>query len=200
MKVQPKYIRLLGDALIPLLGYFLWDWSLYFILIFYFIDIIINEIVMHFKSKKILEFNPEQIKKDWIKFGIQSLFLFLPVLFIAHFALSIRPTQIDFWKEFIAFLSYKELGIEQGYVLIPLLVLMGYQSYKLEFIIVRKHLNTSLDFIWKPYLKAQLLLLAFSALGLGILSLINLPDVVILLLIIGISSSYNYFTNLKTIK
>jgi len=53
MRVNTKLIQLAGDALIPILGFFFWDWGLYFIVIFYLLDYIVSEILTHLKAKRI---------------------------------------------------------------------------------------------------------------------------------------------------
>jgi hypothetical protein len=197
MKIQPKYIRLLGDALIPLLGYFLWDWSLYFILIFYFFDLLINEVLMHFKSRKIVDFEGGNQTKLWITKSVISISTFISFFILIHFALSQRIVEIHFVKEFIAFLRYEELGIQQGFILIPLLVLMGVQSYKLEFVLRGKHRMIPLKKLWNGYLIGQGILLGFTVLGSLLLRLVNIPDYIIILSIVLFSSLYAYFFKYK---
>ena len=59
MRIQPKYIQILGDAVIPLLGFFVWNWNIYFILLFYLLDLLVKEVVIHFKSNRIVKFKAE---------------------------------------------------------------------------------------------------------------------------------------------
>ena len=66
MNQRVKYVQLFTEALIPLLGFFMWDWGLYFILLFYFIDITTDEVFSHLKSKKIVAFKMIR-KNEWIK-------------------------------------------------------------------------------------------------------------------------------------
>ena len=56
MRINPKYIQLVGDAIIPILGFFFWDWNLYFILLFYFLDMLTKEVLLHLKSNKINQY------------------------------------------------------------------------------------------------------------------------------------------------
>ena len=88
MRIKPKYIQLVSEALIPLLGFFLWEWSLYFILLFYFIDLFIDEVIMHVKSKKIESFHFNKLyKKQWVLFGILSSVLLFTVVALIQIAL-----------------------------------------------------------------------------------------------------------------
>ena len=60
MKLNPKIIQVAADAAIPLMGFFLWDWSLYFILLFYLLDLLASEIIAHLSARKIREYNGQK--------------------------------------------------------------------------------------------------------------------------------------------
>ena len=66
MRVNQKYVQSFGDALIPILGYFFWNWNLYFIVLFYLLDLIASEVFMYFKSKKILQVQGGKWKENLI--------------------------------------------------------------------------------------------------------------------------------------
>ena len=48
-----KLIQTLGELLIPLLGYFFWNWSFYFIALFYFLDLLASTCILPLKINKI---------------------------------------------------------------------------------------------------------------------------------------------------
>lgn len=194
MRVNPKYIQLISDALIPLLGYFWWDWSLYFIVLFYLLDYCANEVFTHIKSKKIVHHQKLQ-NNSWLLYGLLSgALLFSGVLLIHAAFLAIDPN-IKFPKEILAFLSYKDIGIEQGYILLPLIILVGFQRYKLEFILPKKYEKLLLTEFWTEHLKAHYLLIAGVAFVIGLSSFIVLPDVFFIFGIVTITSFYQYFKN-----
>lgn len=187
MRINPTYIQLIGDAIIPLLGYFLWDWGLYFIVLFYVLDYVCNEIITHFKAAKIkqaLNLAPGKKNQDLL-----SLSLLVFTLFLVHIAVGrIQPT-IDFLHEIIHFLTYKDLGIEQGYFLIPLVFFTGYQRYKMEFIATGKFAKTPLNQLWTAHYKIHLLILSLCALVIGSASFFILPDACYILGIVFVNGS-----------
>ena len=73
MKTNQAYIQLIGDAVIPLAGALFFDWSLYFILIFYCIDLFVAEVILHVKSKKTVEFRGIR-KNEWISHGLKAVY------------------------------------------------------------------------------------------------------------------------------
>lgn len=190
MKLDPKYLQLLSEALIPVLGFFLWDWSLYFILLFYFIDMIANEVVMHLKSKKICEFDSFEERTRWIKFGMLSLIALVTVIIVIHFAMIFMVEGIEFQKEIKAFWNYEEMGIKQGYVLIPLMFLVSYQQFKMEFLMPAKFRKIKLQPLWAAHIKALLVVLGFAGLCLGLSLLIGIPEVIIVVGIIAFTTLY----------
>jgi len=198
MKIQPKYIQLIGDAVIPLLGFFLWNWSLYFILLFYIIDLLLSEVVMHLKTKKTLQERTQEDKSIWYKQGILSTVLFLINCILIHLAIQELHPTIDFQKEAIAFWSYKDMGIEQGYILLPLLILVAYQKYKMEFLLPGLFRTINLQTMWKEHKKANIILFAFIGLAFGVFSFIAPPEWLVILLIVAISSGYKLLPPTKT--
>lgn len=174
MRVNPAYIQLIGDAIIPLLGYFLWDWSLYFIVLFYLLDYVCNEIIIHLKVHKTNRSNATETMSR--SKGMFSFLLLVSVLFIVHVAVKrIQPT-IDFPNEIVHFVTYKDLGIEQGYFLIPLVFFTGYQRYKMDFIATGKFTKTSSKNLWNAHIKIHLLILSLCSLVIGSASFFVLPD------------------------
>ena len=194
---NPKHIQLVGDAVIPVLGFFLWHWSLYFILLFYFIDLVTKEVLLHIKSKKILDYrkqiNTDQFKKEtrsWIKFGFFSLVLLISVLVLVQLSMPFIQQHFDYQHEIKKFWFYKEMGIEQGYVLVPLIAFMGYTQYKMEFLLPAIHTKISNSQLWNIHLKTMIILLAFTGLAFGLVHFIHFPEWIIVISIVLISSIY----------
>lgn len=107
---------LFGDAALPLLGFLFWDWGFYFIVLFFVFDILIRSFFLMKRVKNLPSMN---INHRFALFGISMTFLELCLL---HLLVFLTLTPIGFFKELCAFLSYEELGIAQGVVLIPLLI------------------------------------------------------------------------------
>ena len=188
-KPSPKLIQLASEGLIPLLGLLLWGWSLYFILLFYFFDLIANEGIMHLKSIKTIRFQGLKTQ-DWIKYGSMSLLTLLIAILVIHFSLMFIHPEIDFLNEFLAFWNYEELGIKQGYFLVPLIVFVSIQQYKMEFLIRGTYQKAIVNKIWKTHIQALLVIIAFAGLCLGVSQFVVFPEAVYVLGIIGLSTIY----------
>ena len=187
--LNPKIIQLIGDAVIPLVGFFWWNWSLYFIVIFYLLDYLSNEVILNLKSKKITTFQ-EIDSKIWIKKASLSFLLFLLGIVLVHLSMKILHPQIDFYTEFIEFLSYKDMGIAQGYFLIPLIALVGFQRYKMEFLMPARFKTQTIPTLWASHFKMQFILIGCVAFTIGFQSFIALPEIVYIIGIVVVTSVY----------
>ena len=197
MRIHPKYIQVLGDGIIPLLGFFFWDWNLYFILLFYFIDMFTKEVLLHLKAKKIVAHQIEtesptvqNEKKVWMKWGIISLILLIFSIFLIQISMPFIQDQFNAKNEIIRFWSYKEMGIEQGYIFVPLIIFMGYTQLKMEFLTPAVFTRMNNSQLWQPHLKAMLILVAFTALTFGLVHFIKIQEVIFVISIVLISSLY----------
>lgn len=182
-------IQAVLEAIIPLLGYFIWNWNLYFIVLFYLLDYINNEVLVNLKASKIgRENGATQLNWQWQ--SVLSAILLVAVIGSIHLALKVMQPRIDFSAELYHFWMYKELGIEQGYLLLPYIVLSGYQRYKLEFLLPAVYRSLSIRVLWKRHLNAHFLLLGASAFVVGISFFVVLPTWVYLMAIVLGTSSY----------
>lgn len=155
-KLKPVYVKVFGDALLPLLGYFLWDWSIYFILLFYILDAIVGEVLVHLKTRKIKSYSEKVVVSSWIQQAVFSALLLIIGLVGMHLSMIVIEPTIDFWKEIYLFLSYEEMGIAQGYVLLPLIVFMGYAQYRNEFLFPRKFQTVTFQNLWRTQIVSRL--------------------------------------------
>lgn len=73
------------------------------------------------------------------------------------------------------FWFYKEMGIEQGYVLVPLIVLMGFTQYKVEFLLPAQYTKITIQNLWESHIQAMLVILAFTGLTFGLVTFITIP-------------------------
>lgn len=186
-----RYIQLALEASIPLLGFFLWDWSLYFILLFYFIDLFAAELIMHFKSYKIAQFrNTQQSTKEWVARSVFSLVVLVIAGTLIHFAMLFIQDGIVFWDEIVAFWNYEEMGLKQGYVFVPLVLLLSYQQYKMEFLLPARHRSFQMKDVWKKHTKALVVIAGFAGVCLGISLVYVLPEIVFVFGIVALTVVY----------
>ena len=81
-----------------------------------------------------LTINRKDDRLNWMKYGLVSLFIFLSILFLVQLSMPAILLNFDAVSEIKNFWFYKEMGIEQGYVLVPLIAFMGFTQYKVEFL------------------------------------------------------------------
>lgn len=195
MRLNPKVIQIVGDGILPLLGFFYWNWSLYFILLFYFLDLITKEVLLHFKTSKVKivqHHNESSFNKKWMMTGAFSFFILTLSIVLIHITIQIIHPDFSASKEIIAFLTYTELGIPQGIILVPLIVFMGYVQFKNEFIKPKRYLSLKFEFIWKQHFTSNLMILAGAGLGLGISYFIVLPEWFYVIAIVIVSGVYQF--------
>ena len=195
-RLNPTYIQLIGDSVIPLLGYFFWNWNLYFILIFYGLDLLTKEVLLHLKSKKINDFrkseNAHGDKNEnlqWIKLALTSSLFLSFSIFLIQLSMPHIERNFNSLQELYAFWSLKDVGgLEQGYILIPLLIFMGYFQYKMEFLKPGVFTKMTHHDLWNPHIKSLLFILGFSAFSFGLVQFIELPEVFFIIGIVLISA------------
>jgi hypothetical protein len=170
MPAKTIFLQVLADALIPLLGFYLWDWSLYFIFLFFVADELVDACFMLLKSKKIVV-TQNNTQLEWFKQVSFSSLLLSGEIILLHAMVYMCDQKIDFSKEILDFLLYKDMGIEQGYILLPLLIFVGFQRYKLEFLVPKVYSKITLFNLWNGHRKRQYFLLSFMGICIGLISL-----------------------------
>ncbi|MEN9290752.1 MAG: hypothetical protein RLZZ357_595 [Bacteroidota bacterium] len=159
MKKAQLISEILGDCLLPLLGFLWWGWDLYFILLYLLFDytIRIGFLVM------------SPATRSW-QVLLRPLLFFFSFLILSHFYMTLTDPTWRFTKDFSAFFWYEELWIPQGFVLIPLLIYTEISRQRMEKMInpdsdpakqVQK-LGTRLLFLALIFMLMSLLLLAFA--------------------------------------
>ena len=190
MKLNRKYVLLFSEALIPISGFFFWNWGLYFILLFYFIDILAQEVIIHLKAKKIIDAQEISNSSNWIKSGALSAFVVLAMISLIHVSMFYIEPSIDFMKQIELFWTYEELGVQQGYLLIPLVGLMTYVQFRTDFLMAKMEETTVLELMWKKHLKALLTIIGCVGITIGLSQIVVLPEVVYVLCIVGGIAAY----------
>lgn len=184
MRIHPLFIKWAGEALIPLFGFFAWDWSLYFILLFFLLDVLANEALMHAKTLKIKRYSQKVSVRKWCLYGALGALGLLVFSASVHLGMKYYHPVIDFRKEVVNFLSYTEMGIAQGYILFPLVAFAAYLSYKTEFIRPGRFRSEDYRAMWKQHLVQYLLLIAFSALVAVLASSFRFSESIVLFVIL----------------
>lgn len=191
MSAKARYIQIVADAAIPVLGLLLWNWGLYFILLFYFIDLSADLVITFLKSKKIKE---ERGEKAGL-LPIWTTILFFLSIAVIHLSVWFIYSEINFIAEVKAFWTYKELGVEQGYVLVPLVWLITYQQYKMEFIRMKQYTMISAETLWRNKFIAYLIIGIAAGLCIALSMVITFEDWVYVSGIVVLSSVYQLIKN-----
>ncbi len=167
MTKRVKYVQILLESLIPMLGFYFWNWSLYFILLFYFLDLVADEVITNLKSKAI---NKEQklAYSRKITWPTLSLLMLTLIVFLIHVNMIQLVPGIDFAEEAYLFWTYTELGVQQGYVLLPLVFVAAFQKYKIEFLRPRKYRWIVHNDLWRQHILVMLLLIGIVCFVLGL--------------------------------
>lgn len=183
MKNQIRLLAL-GELIIPFLGFFMFEWNLYFIALYYLLDLFCTEIFIWIKIRKVSIFNSEMIPTSKL---LYFSFLIILISFISHLLIHLIYDDFDFITEFIEFIKYVEPGfpIPQGYILLPLVFLANYQQYKMLFIFPAKYRTIQSSFILNNRRKALYLLVSFLGIGISVSSFFQLPEIIWLILFAG---------------
>lgn len=117
---------LIGDVALPLAGFFFWDWGFYFIALFFLFDISFRSIFLN-KRVKLL---PSMVFEN--RFVFKGVLLTVFEILALHILVILSISSIDFVSEFWSFLTYQEIGVAQGVVLLPLLILNEFMRIRNE--------------------------------------------------------------------
>ena len=191
MKLNPKFIQVVADAAIPLMGFFMWEWNIYFILLFYLLDLFATEIIAHLSARKINEYHAQ--KQLDLKQPLISMVLFMVSLFVVHVFVAAAVPGIDFKKEALAFWSYEDMGIAQGYILIPLILFVAIQRYRMEFLMRGKFRTIQLSMFWQHHFRMYFMLIGGVGIALGLALILVLPELVYVLAAIASTTLYTLY-------
>ena len=164
-----KISTLIGDVALPLMGYFLWNWNLYFILLFFLLDQLARVVLLPWRMK-LTDLRTAEKRNQLLK----ASFLLLTEVIIIHSVIYFQSPSIEFGEEFDRFFHYKDMGIEQGYLLFPLVFLGEWMriNNELKMNIVGQKQKALLA----KSLKNAFVRISFFALILGILSFVFIPE------------------------
>lgn len=126
-------------------------------------------------------------KQEKNKIFFRQLLLVLIELFVIHSAVFLHQNSINFAKEFVSFLSYQEMGIAQGVILIPIIITSEWMRLKNELklgIVGEKQVE-----IINLNKRNSFLRIGFFALLIGIQSFIPLSEVAMVFSFLGFLST-----------
>lgn len=195
---QSALFQTILEAALPLAGYFYWHWDTSFILLFYLLDWILFLAINSVKAKKRFAFSQLASER---KQAIRTLLLGTAFLIITCFVVLLtmqllQPT-FNFSERVVAFLRYNDMGIEQGYVLLPLLLLNGISVYKQQFIRPELYKYLTMGQLINESSKQGLLLLACAGLFFGVSLFMQLPEEILLFSTIIGTTGYRIVERLK---
>jgi hypothetical protein len=127
VKSQEKIVILLGDIAFPLIGFFFWNWGFYFIALYFIIDQLAKQAFLIVRLKNIsLQFTEKAIllSKSMTLFFFEVL-----IIILINYQMTVEFNPIN---GIIKFLSYEDMGIQQGVVLIPLLIFAEWMKTRTE--------------------------------------------------------------------
>jgi hypothetical protein len=175
------FVQTLIEALLPILGYFYWKWDASFILLFYLIDWLLFWVLTIFKARKRIQFSENTSEKQLANRQLSIAFLCILSTSLAVFYILPNIHDTFSWTERIwAFLSYSDMGIQQGFILIPLMVLSGYMTYKQQFLLPQLFRKYPVSYFTRESVKQGILLSFTFGLVLLLSYFITFPDEVLL--------------------
>lgn len=160
---------LLGDVALPLIGYVFWKWNFYFILLFFILDQASRVIFLPWRLKL-----TSLTSKEKNQLIFRHVLLFLIEVLLVHSVIFLQNKEINFLNEIQAFLTYEDMGIQQGFLLIPLILASEWMRIKNELktgIIESKQVSLQLQ-----NQKSSFIRIAFFALLAGLMNLVSLPE------------------------
>ncbi len=174
-------LQTLIEGLLPVLGYFYWNWDASFILQFYLIDWLLFWVLTLLKARKRIQFsgNISEKQEAGKHLGIGFLCILSTSLAVFYVLPNIHTGFV--WTERIwAFLTYSDMGIQQGFVLVPLMVLSGYLSYKQQFLLPQLFRKYPVNYFTRETVKQGLILSVTFGLVLLVSGFVRFPDEVLL--------------------
>ena len=114
--VENRFQRWAGEVIFPLMGLLFWDWTFAFVAWFYFGDRFFQWGFNFFKKE-----NP----RFWKAQSLITLELLLILLLILQ-------THSPITTSLYSFLSFRDMGIPQGYFLVPLLLIGEVLKFSME--------------------------------------------------------------------
>lgn len=189
MNTVQRWIVTAGDLLIPLAGWLFWKWNLDFLLYFYLLDFLVAQGVFYYKDAKIR--HVQELPFRWLG-STSNLLLLVSIIGMSGLFLWAFHPRFDLGSSLSAFWNLKDMGIAQGYLLVPLLLFAGYQQVKMDFILPNLAGKTDHLEFWKKHLRGQFVTFGFAAFFSTTIFLYQLPEWTYVLLLIGSVTAFRF--------
>lgn len=180
MNKQEKIALIFGDVALPLIGFLFWNWGFYFIALYFLTDQLTKLIFLFFSFKSInlsSSFKAILLSKSYILFFVQVL-----IIILINYKIT---SEFDPVKGLVSFLTYEDLGIQQGVILIPVLIFAEWMKLKVD-----RKLNLSDEIKQKKInnnLQSSQIHLAVIGFILGISNFFVLPEsIIVYIFLVGI--------------
>ena len=180
MRHQEKIAVLIGDVALPLIGFFFWDWGFYFIALYFLIDQFAKQVFLLPRLVSAQVILPQKA----IIFAKSMLLFLFQILMILLINYQLNP-QFNLLQESINFIMYKDMGIQQGFILVPLLFAAEWLKLKTDNKVIKS--AETKRFKINHVLKQAQILLSYLGLLLGIINFTLIPELlVVFIFLIGI--------------
>jgi hypothetical protein len=159
------------EIVLPLVGYFFFDWSISVIIAFYFMDYLASEATRHRRHLKIKRASNQ--KSTLFVIGIiVSVLLFLMATYVAFFFL-LQAADFDhkYINEVFSFLK------SEGWLLLPIVILASHLKDVMTFYAPRRFLNYDYSKTMKFYFVEVVIQFVLICSGLFFWANYKLPDV-----------------------
>lgn len=180
-------IQIVSELAIPLIGYFFWDWTLFFILIFYILE---NLFLYYFRIETLRQVKTvifkSKVGTDYKQLLI-SFGFWIQEFILIHLFISTINTNLSIGHEWYNFIMYEELGIPQGIVLIPLMIFASRMKMKQDIPLILKKINHPDELKNKKIsYRYSLITLGFWGMMIGFNYFFHLHDAINLIFIISL--------------
>ena len=188
-------VQTLAEALIPVLGYCYWGWDLSFILLFYLLDYVLAFGIFVAKGRKRAGYARNAAESRLLVRRIAAGFGLMVVACAAiGFGVVFLQPGLSWPKRIVDFLLYEDMGIAQGYVLVPLLLLNGILLYRRDFLATARYRLLNMEAVTRPFIRQGLILLGVAGIFMGVAALIPFPQEVAIFAFIAGTSVYRWLT------
>jgi hypothetical protein len=187
-----RLFQVIIEAILPILGYFYWNWSFYFILLFYFLDYLVSSVFLLKKIDLIQKNSVNQAEINAFQ-KYSSLIVIALIIIMGYFLLRQVNEKFDFVQETLNFLLVKEFGIPQGILLLPLIYLAGYVNFKNFFIVPKKYLVIKKADLFSSYFIGNLICLGLLVSFFGLTFFVQFNELTSVLILVALASAYSLF-------
>ena len=99
-------------------------------------------------------------------------------MLVSHFLVFIVVEGINIKEQALLFWNYEELGIKQGPLLIPLVLITTLMQYKTEFITPKRYKKVQINNVWRRHNMSLFALIGLAGFSLAIAQFFVLPEYV----------------------